>query len=238
VQQACVVMPHTAYCFSRLHAQRLVDAGYTGTPVLLPGLYSGPIEPTPAKDVDPELVVYAGRHVQEKRVDQLVRGFARAREDDPRLRLELYGDGPLRPYVEELSRSLRLDSSLVLHGRRPEEEVEETIARAACLATASEREGYGLVVVEAAAHGTPSVVVAGPENAATELVQDGVNGVVSPDASPESLARAMARVIAAGPALRESTAEWFAENARTLRIDGSLELVVEGYAQVLTRARR
>ena len=237
VQQACVVMPHTAYCFSRLHAQRLVDAGYAGTPVLLPGLYAGPIEPTPAQDVDPELVVYAGRYVQEKRVDQLVRGFARARQDNPSLRLELYGDGPLRPYVEELARSLGLDSSLVLHGRRPEEEVEETIARAACLVTASEREGYGLVVVEAAAHGTPSVVVAGPENAATELVQDGVNGVVSPDASPESLARAMARVIAAGPSLRESTAEWFAENARTLTIDGSLDLVVEGYAQV-RKARR
>jgi len=234
VQQACVAMPHTAYCFSRLHAQRLVDAGYAGTPVLLPGLYAGPVEPTPATDVDPELVVYAGRHVQEKRVDQLVRGFARARADNPSLRLELYGDGPLRPYVEELARSLDLDSSLVLHGRRPEEEVAETIARAGCLVTASEREGYGLVVVEAAAHGTPSVVVAGPENAATELVQDGVNGVVSPDASPESLAEAMTRVIAAGPALRESTAEWFADNARTLTIDGSLELVVEDYARVLT----
>jgi glycosyltransferase involved in cell wall biosynthesis len=237
VQQACVVMPHTAYCFSRLHAQRLVDAGYAGTPVILPGLYAGPVEPTPAKDVDPELVVYAGRHVQEKRVDQLVRGFARARERNPSLRLELYGDGPVRPYVEELARSLGLDSSMVVHGRRPEEEVAETIARAACLVTASEREGYGLVVVEAAAHGTPSVVVAGPENAATELVRDGVNGVVSPDASPESLAGAMARVIAAGPALRESTAEWFTENAQTLTIDRSLELVVQGYAQV-TPARQ
>jgi glycosyltransferase involved in cell wall biosynthesis len=238
VQQACVVVPHTAYCFSRLHARRLIDAGYAGTPVLLPGLYAGPIEPTPARDVDPELVVYAGRHVQEKRVDQLVRGFARARQDNPSLRLELYGDGPTRAYVEELATALGLDSSFVLHGRRPEEEVAERIARSACLVTASEREGYGLVVVEAAAHGTPSVVVEGPENAATELVRDGVNGVVAPDASPESLARAMSRVVAAGPALRESTARWFAENAKTLTIGGSLELVVEGYQRVLKPARK
>ncbi len=180
VQQACVVTPHTAYCFSRLHARRSIAAGYAGTPVILPGLYAGPTDPTPATDVDPKLVVYAGRHVQEKRVDQLVRGFALARRDTPGLRLELYGDGPTRPYVEELSRALGLDSSFVLHGRRPEEEVAETIARSACLVTASEREGYGLVVVEAAAHGTPSVVVEGPENAATELVRDGVNGVDRP----------------------------------------------------------
>ena len=35
----------------------------------------------------------------------------------------------------------------------------------------SRREGYGLVVVEAAARGVPSV--ADPDNAATELVQEG-----------------------------------------------------------------
>ena len=236
VQQSCVVMPHTAYCFSRLHAQRLVAAGYSGTPVILPGLYAGPIDPTPAEDVDPGLVVYAGRHVQEKRVDQLVRGFARARERSPGLRLELYGDGPVRPHVEELAGSLGLDSVVVFHGRRPEDEVAKTIARAACLVTASEREGYGLVVVEAAAHGTPSVVVAGPENAATELVLDGVNGVISPDASAKSLAAAIERVIEAGPTLRESSAAWFAENAPTLRIDRSLEIVTHTYARVLNRA--
>ena len=90
-------------------------------------------------------------------------------------------------------------------------------------------------MVEAAARGTPSVVVAGPENAATELVDDGVNGVVSPDASPESLAAALERVLEAGSALRGSTARWFAENAPTLRIDRSLELVAESYAAIRPR---
>jgi len=229
-------MPHTAYCFSRLHAERLREAGYSGLTVLLPGLYTGPVHLAPIAQVDRALIVYAGRHVQEKRVGHLVRGFALAREHRPRLRLELYGDGPERARVQELARTLGLDSSVLQHGRRPEEEVADAIARAACLVTASEREGYGLVVVEAAAQGTPSVVVAGPENAATELVQDGVNGAVAPDASPASLAKAIERVIDAGPALRESTASWFAENARSLRIDGSLERVVDDYARLLTQA--
>lgn len=237
VQKACVRVPHTAYCLSRLHADRLVDAGYRGTPSVLPGLYAGPVEPTPADRVDPALVVYAGRHVQEKRVDALVRAFALARERRPDLRLELFGDGPERPHIERLVRTLGLAPHIRLHGRRPEGEVADAIGSAACLATASEREGYGLVVVEAAAHGTPSVVVAGPENAATELVRDGVNGVVSPSSTPESLSGALLRVAEAGPALRESTARWFAENSPTLRIDGSLALVVEGYLQA-DRSRR
>ncbi|MBA3376505.1 MAG: glycosyltransferase [Actinobacteria bacterium] len=237
VQQACVGMPHKAYCFSRLHAERLREAGYAGIPVLLPGLYAGPVEPTPADHVDPTLVVYAGRHVQEKRIGHLVRAFAQARERSPQLRLELYGDGPEQSHVADLTRTLGLDSSVLHHGRQPEEEVADAIGRAACLVTASEREGYGLVVVEAAAQGTPSVVVAGPENAAMELVEEGVNGAVAPDPSPDSLATAIERVVGAGPALRKSTADWFARNARTLRIDGSLELVVEGYAQMLSCAR-
>ena len=105
---ACVLMPHTAYCFSRLHAQRLVEAGYSGKPVLLPGLYAGP----------------SSRHRQgrrsgsrrlrrapraEKRIDPLVRGFAQARERRPALRLELYGDGPERPHSRARGK-LGLDS--------------------------------------------------------------------------------------------------------------------------------
>ncbi|MDQ3672591.1 MAG: glycosyltransferase family 4 protein [Actinomycetota bacterium] len=238
VQRSCAHMPHTAYCFSRLHAERLRATGYTGEPIILPGLYAGSAAPTPADEVDPALVVYAGRHVQEKRIDAVVRAFALARDDKPGLRLELYGDGPTRASIEALVRELGLTSAVRLLGQRPEAEVAAAIARAACLVTASEREGYGLVVVEAAARGTPCVVVAGPENVATELVADDVNGVVSPDASPEALALALARVLDAGPALRASTARWFAKNASTLRIDRSLELVGESYENIVIRQPR
>ena len=83
-------------------------------------------------------------------------------------------------------------------GRRPQEDVEGAFSRAACIATASEREGYGLIVVEAAARGTPSVVVDGLENAAVELVVDGVNGVVAPEASADSIGSAISTVVRRG----------------------------------------
>lgn len=231
VQTACVRIRHTAYCLSRLHADRLIAAGYRGTPTIHPGLYAGSVDPTPAERVDPALVVYAGRYVREKRVDALVRAFARARERRPDLRLDLYGDGPERRRVEALIRDLGLTSNVRVLGRRPEEEVADAIGRAACLATASEREGYGLVVVEAAARGTPSVVAAGPENAATELVVQGVNGTVARSHSPDDLADALLSVIDRGPPLRDSTARWFAENAPALTIDHSLEQVIREYSR-------
>lgn len=232
VQRACIRVPHQAHCLSRLHASRLVAEGYRGTPVLLPGLYegSGSGDTLAANGVDPALIVYAGRHVKEKRIGALVSGFAHARRARPDLRLDLYGDGPDRPSVEGLVADLGLQESVRILGRRPEQEVAVALTRAACVVTASEREGYGLVVVEAAAHGTPSVVVAGPENAATELIVDGVNGVIAPSALPHDLAAAILRVVDAGPPLRESTGRWFETNADTLRLSRSLDVVVREYA--------
>jgi glycosyltransferase involved in cell wall biosynthesis len=215
---------------SRMNAGRLAAEGYRGTPIILPGIYAGPTEPAPI-EADSSLVVYAGRHVREKRLDALVRGFAQARERRRDLRLEIYGDGPARPGVEALVRKLGLAASVRVAGHRSEDEVASALARAACLATASEREGYGLVVVEAAARGTPSVVVSGPENAATELVHDGVNGAIADSASPDHLAAAILRVVDAGPSLRISTARWFVANAEKLTLERSLEAVLCSYGE-------
>ena len=66
----------------------------------------------------------------------------------------------------------------------PTAQVEQALARALCLVLPSRREGYGLVVVEASSLGTPSVLVRDPDNAATELIEEGVNGFVVDDASP------------------------------------------------------
>jgi glycosyltransferase involved in cell wall biosynthesis len=227
VQRACVRVPQTAFCISQMHATRLVDEGFRGTPIVLPGLYAGDVEPTPADHVDPNLVVYAGRHVREKRIDALVEGLAVARTRRPDLRLELFGDGPERPRLESLAVRLGVERAVVFHGRRPEDEVAAAIARAACLATASEREGYGLIVVEAAARGTPSVVVAGSENAAFELVKEGINGAVAADPSPSQIADAVLSTLDGGDGLRSSTVSWFHQNAASLRIDRSIDLVAE-----------
>ena len=45
-----------------------------------------------------------------------------------------------------------------------------------CVLAPSRREGYGMVVVEASARATPSIVIAGADNAAIELRRRGVNG--------------------------------------------------------------
>ena len=88
-----------------------------------------------------------------------------------------------------------------------------------------------MVVVEAAARGTPSVVVAGEDNAATELIEEGVNGFVaaSADAGSRSPTRSCACTRPDWRCARARRA-WFAENARRLSLERSLQTVLESYA--------
>ena len=118
----------------------------------------------------------------------------------------------------------------------PGDGVERALGRAACLALPSRREGYGMVVVEAAAQGTPSVVVAGDDNAAVELVEEGVNGVVAPSASPSDLAAAIVRMVEGGAGLRESTADWFEQHSGELSLASSLEIVAVTVLEPMTGA--
>lgn len=230
VQRLCARVPQRAFCFSRLHAARLHGEGLRSEPTVLSGEYVGSLErpePAPARPV----VVFAGRHIPEKRVPALLPALARAREAAPELRAEIYGDGPERPRVLAEIERLGLGEAIEAAGFVEHARVEEALRTALCMVLPSSREGYGLVVVEAAARGTPSVVVAGEDNAATELVDDGENGFVAASASPQDLAAAILQVWQAGPALREATAAWFGANAERLSLEHSLETVLAAYAR-------
>lgn len=228
VQRRCVRVRHRAFCFSRLHERRLREEGFQGEVTRLEGLYAGPTDAPLPRPADP-LAVFAGRHIPEKRVPALVRAVARAREELPDLRAEIFGDGPERPAVLELIHELGLGEDVDAPGFVSAERVDKSLRHALCLVLPSRREGYGLVVVEAAAVGTPTVVVADPDNAAAELIAEGENGFVAKSVEPEDLAQAILRVHDEGEPLRRRTAAWFGQNARRLSIDDSLEIVLAAY---------
>jgi glycosyltransferase involved in cell wall biosynthesis len=227
VQRLSTRLGERAFCYSQLHARRLREEGFRG-PIDVIGVYTGPTgRPEPALP-DP-LVVFAGRHIPEKGVLALPAAIALARAAAPELRGEILGDGPLRAEVERLVREEGLDQAVSVPGFVPEAQARETVRRALCLALPSTREGYGLVVVEASSLGTPAVVVDAPDNAALELVEDGVNGVVARSAAPADLAEAILRVRSEGAGLRQSTADWFERNADRFSLDRSVARVLEAY---------
>jgi glycosyltransferase involved in cell wall biosynthesis len=230
VQGLSLRSKHHAVCFSMLHARRLRAEGLGGELAVLTGEYAGARSngiPHPSEPV----LVFAGRQIPEKRIGLLVEAFERLREELPGLRCEIFGDGPARGALLELVERKGLSEAIDLPGFVDEEVLERALSRAMCLVLPSIREGYGLVVVEASARGTPSVVVDGPDNAAVELVEEGENGVIAPAPSADSVADAVRRVHEGGMDMRASTAAWFHRNEQRLSLRGSLDTILRCYGE-------
>ncbi|WP_279367594.1 glycosyltransferase family 4 protein [Microbacterium testaceum] len=220
LQRVAIAITPLATCHSQLSATRLRREGLRRAPLVSPGLIDGAVEvgvPSPA--ATPPYVLYAGRHIPDKRVDVLPAAIAAAREHIPDLRLVILGTGPSSEAVRAEVRRVGGESWTDFPGFVSEAELDRLMHGALALANPSRREGYGLVVVEANAHGTPVVLVADEGNAATELIEDGVNGVVSPTTRPADLARAIRDVADGGDDLRRSSRAWYdtAVGTRTIR---------------------
>jgi glycosyltransferase involved in cell wall biosynthesis len=228
VQRLCLRVPQRAFCFSRLVEGRLAAEGVHGGVTLLEGQFEGDpaAAPLPAEPV----VVFAGRHIPEKNPVAVVHAVAKARETIPDLRGAIYGDGPERPKVLAAIAEHGLESVVEAPGFVDEQVIEDALARALCLVLPSRREGYGLVVVETLAKGTPVVLVQGEDNASTELVAEGENGFIAPSASADALAAAVINVRDGGASLRDSTLGWFVRNARRLSLGSSLKTVAAAYS--------
>jgi len=229
VQRACAAVPQRAFCFSELHAARLRAEGLRGDVTVLRGLYAGSLEPSPVRAAE-ELVLFAGRLIPEKRVTLGVAAVASAARRIEGLQGVFYGDGPERGVLRDAIAEHGAEAIVSAPGFADAARVDADMRRALCMLLPSRREGYGMVVVEASAHATPSIVVAGEDNAATELVEGGVNGVVVQSAEAEAIAAAIVHVHEAGLALRESTARWFAEHAEELSLESSLKKVLASYS--------
>ena len=238
VQALCLRLPDQSFTFSRLVEERLVESNHGAAITRLTGEYAG----ASLEDVAPHvhvrgraLVVFAGRHIAEKHVAAIPPAIAAARHQIPDLECTILGDGPETETVRKKVRTLGLEEAIDVRGRVDSSEVAKTIASAICLLNPSEREGYGQVIVEAAALGTPAIVVAGPENAATELIEPGINGYVAESCDPEELGRLIVDVARHAERLQRSTREWYADHSNELSLQHSLDTVLSTYAQLAGR---
>jgi glycosyltransferase involved in cell wall biosynthesis len=239
LQRIAIAVTPQATCHSQLTATRLRLEGLRTEPIVSPGLIDAE---TSAADVSPAAhppyVLYAGRHIPDKQVETLPAAVAAARAQVPGLRLIILGTGPSSPAIHAAVEQANGTEWTEFPGFVDDDELSGLMHGALCLANPSRREGYGLVVVEANAHGTPVVLVADEGNASTELVTEGVNGFVAASARPDDLARAIVHVADGGDALRRSARAWYDEAVRTRTIRRTVEGILSALDRPPARARK
>lgn len=132
--------------------ESLEEYGLRRVSIVPVGLEVQSLPERPAREVRPT-ACFLGRLAANKRPDHALRAFELAREQVPGGRMWVIGGGPM----ENALRRRFAHDSIQFFGRVDNGVKLGLLARCHCLLVTSVREGWGLVVTEAAAVGTPSM---------------------------------------------------------------------------------
>ena len=137
---------------------------------------------------EPPVILGVGRLHPQKDFATLIRAFAIVRQKRPARLLILGGEPAEKQKLEALIHELQLEQDAQLFGFT--DNPYAFMARAAVFALSSRYEGFGNVLVEAMATGTP-VVSTDCESGPAEILENGKYGILVPVSNPGALAEAL-----------------------------------------------
>lgn len=147
------------------------------------------------------VLLFVGQMNWKKNVRRILEAVKILVEQGRALKLVLAGQGPSEPEIRALAAAMGLGKLVVFTGHVSDPQVLHGLyARANLLVFPSLYDTAGLVVSEAAALGTPALLVAG--SSAAEAVKDGENGFLAKD-TPQDLAERIAWALEHPDRLRE-----------------------------------
>ena len=148
----------------------------------------------------PFTVLFVGRLVERKGVSHLV-DAVNLLLPGAEVRLVIVGDGPERARIEARVRDRGLDGRVAVRGQVSDAELQAAYAGAdafvlpAVVDRRGDTEGLGVVLLEAMNHRVP--VIASAIGGITDIVEDGVSGLLVPPGDAPALAAALGRLAGA-----------------------------------------
>ena len=168
----------------------LESSGVRAVKVLSNGVDTVPLKELPPKPLNPTLrLITVSRLAPNKRVDHAVRLVAELRRRDWAAELSIVGGGECEDGLRRLIADLQLGSAVRFSGRVAEAEKNRLLREAHFLVHPSQREGWGLNVIEANAMGTPALVY--PVAGLVDSTIAGVTGLIANAETPAALAGAL-----------------------------------------------
>lgn len=122
-----------------------------------------------------KVLIHISNFREVKNIPDIVKSFKQiTRQMDATLLL--VGEGPEKEAVEQLVHTLGLDQNVIFTGKR--DDLAELLSISDLMMQLSEKEAFGLVLLEALACGVPSVATTC--GGIPEVIEDGVNGSLVP----------------------------------------------------------
>lgn len=159
-------------------------------------------------------IIVVGRLMAHKRIDLVLDALALLNAEGLRTTCCVVGDGPGREALCSHAEALGISELIELqHDVREQKDIYSLLKSAKIFVSASEREGFGIAVLEAIACGVPVITTSAPDNVAKDLVALSRGGVIC-DPSAAALASAikgMMSDLTSGPTATRGEELWLGE---------------------------
>jgi glycosyltransferase involved in cell wall biosynthesis len=144
------------------------------------------IDSVKARQHKHKTVLYAGRLIEHKHVDDLIKAMKKVVGGVPDARLSIAGGGVEEQELTALVRELGMGDKTTFLGVLGDRELAAEMKKSRLIALPSTREGFGIVLAEANACSRP--VVAYRSGGVVDVVQDGFNGFLVEPRNVDALA--------------------------------------------------
>jgi len=142
------------------------------------------------KPVDFDYILAVGRLTRQKGFDILINAFAKSNLKS-KIKLIILGEGKERKSLEKQIAELKLNKQVLLHGKVDNPFI--YMKHAVFYILSSRNEGFGIVIIEALACGTP-VIATNCESGPSEIIENEENGLLIPVEDEKALKETMERL--------------------------------------------
>ncbi len=176
------------------------------------------------EDFTGKILMHVGRMAEAKDHKTLLGAMKQIVQKGHDVFLFLVGDGELRAAIEQQISDLGLNQNVNILGMRSD--VDQLLLGADVFVMSSKREGLPMVLMEAMSCGLP--VVSTDVGGISEIVKDQESGLLVEPDKPDSLAKAIKRILS-----RPEAGKFMGEQARKIIIENySLEATAKSYVQL------
>ena len=140
-------------------------------------------------------VTRLGKGDRRKNVDKMLHAVAALRREIPGLRYRVIGDGALREELQALAATLGVADIVEFAGRVDARTLDAAYMEATIFALPSDKEGFGIVYLEAWQWGLP--VICSEKGAPREVVSDAIDGLVVATDGVDDIVAACRRLLKA-----------------------------------------
>ena len=199
MEAECIKQADSIYSSSKCTANWIhsyYDKSKINIPVIHLGIDTKKFYPLRSQDKKPTTILFVGKLVQNKGVEELIEATSQLRLEFPDLCLKIVGRGE-EQYLDNLKKkaaALEIMEMVEFTGFMNKEELPAVLSRASVFAAPSYYEGGpGFVYLEAMACGIPVIGCSG--SGIDEIIEHEVTGMLVPPKNIEALTEALQRVL-------------------------------------------